>query len=446
MLSKLRSPWAWAAAAGVVAVVAVVFIIASGGGSDEDVPAVGDIDRSPSTPIEIDPGVPIVIGVSTALTGPTGDRGTEYRDAVITSVNRWKEINGDEIGGHEITVVAEDDGCSEPGLAIIAARRLLQRHGLVGVIGPQCSGGAAPAAPAYAAAGIVAISGSATATGLTKGQQDDGFFFRTAYRNDLEGAFIALFLTDTLQAEKVYLIDDGELFGQDLADAAQRLLIREGIGVVRESIRQGDVDFGALASQIAADDPDFVAFAGFNPEATLLLRQVRDAGYEGLFGAGDGAASQGNFVEPLGADAEGALFAGCGLPLPEEFEAEFVDVHGYVPQASFPTQFADAATALLNAVSAVAQAQDDGSLVIDPVELRDAVRASHFEGVSGPIAFDSRGDRVPEPGDELEEVQERGFALQDPQVLVDLGLVQCQVQDGQIVIVGPGTGAADVRF
>ncbi len=205
------------------------------------------------------------------------------------------------------------------------------------------------------------------------------------------------------------------------------------------------MDFSSLASEIAADNPDFVAFAGFNPEAALFLRQIRDAGYEGLFGAGDGAASQGNFVEPLGEDAEGALFAGCGLPLPEDFEAEFVALHGYVPQASFPLQFADAATVLLDAVSAVAQTQSDGSLVIDPLELRDAVRASSFDGVSGPIAFDSKGDRVPATGDELEVVMDRGFELRDAQLLVDLGLAQCQVQDGQIVVVS-GEGAPDVRF
>ena len=306
-------------------------------------------------------------------------------------------------------------------------------------------GGAAPAAPAYGAAGIVAISGSATATALTKGQREDGFFFRTAYRNDLEGALIAAFVTDVLQAETVYLIDDGELFGEDLAAAAQRLLIRSGVDVTRESVEQGDVDFSGLASQIFADNPDFVAFAGFNPEAALILRQIRDAGYEGLFGAGDGAASQGDFVEPLGEVAEGALFAGCGLLLPEDFEAEFVDLHGYVPQASFPGQFADTATALLDAVASVAQTQDDGSLVIDPAELRDAVRATELQGVSGAIAFDAQGDRVPSPGDDLDAVLEAGFEIQDTQVLVDLGLVQCQVQDGRIVVVS-GPGAVDVRF
>ncbi len=424
---------------------ALVFAFAACGGDDDVDVDLTDIDRSPDTPIVIPADVPIVVGVSSALTGPIEERGREYLNAVTTSVELWKAANGDLIGGHEITVVGEDDGCSELGVSIVAANRLLSREGLVGVIGPQCSTGAVLADSTYQDAGIVAISGSATATLLTQGKEDDGFFFRTAYRNDLEGTLIALFLTDVLDARLIYVIDDGELFGEDLANTVQRLLTRIGRDIVRESIQQGDVDFSELAARIAEDNPDFVVFAGFNPEAALLLRQIRDAGYEGLFGAGDGAASQGDFVEPLGEVAEGALFAGCGYPLPEDFKAEFVALHGRVPQASFPAQFADAATALLNAVAAVAREQEAGSLLIDPQELRDAVRASDFEGVSGPIAFDSKGDRVPNPGDELEEIQDRGFELQDTQLLLDLGLVQCQVQDGQIVIVS-GPGAPDVRF
>jgi branched-chain amino acid transport system substrate-binding protein len=423
---------------------ALVLAFVACGGDDEADVALEDIDRSPDTPITIPADAPIVVGVSSALTGPIEERGREYLDAVTLGVERWKAANGDLIGGHEITIVGEDDGCSELGVAIVAVRRLLQREGLVGVIGPQCSGGASPAAPAYSAAGIVAISGSATATALTTGQRDDSFFFRTAYRNDLEGALIALFLSDQLQAETVYLIDDSELFGEDLAAATHRLLSRPGIEITRESVDQGQVDFSDLASRIAADNPDFVAFAGFNPEAALLLRQIRDAGYEGLFGTGDGAASQGDFVEPLGEIAEGALFAGCQFPLTTDFVDEFVQLHGYEPQASFPAQYVDAVTALLNAVAAVAE-DDNGALVIDPKELRDAVRASDFAGVSGPIAFDSKGDRVPAPGNELDEIQEGGLEALDSQLVSDLGLVQCQVQDGKIIVIS-GEDTPDIRL
>ncbi|HEY5626061.1 MAG TPA: branched-chain amino acid ABC transporter substrate-binding protein, partial [Dehalococcoidia bacterium] len=320
--------------------------------------------------------MPIVIGVSTALTGSDGERGAEYRDAVIASVNRWKEINGDQIAGHDIEIWSEDDGCTAADHTRIAATRLLGLEGLVGVIGPQCSGGAQSVVRTlYPEAGIVTISGSATKTDLTTDQSRDGYFFRTAYRNDLEGTLIGLF-TVQLGAELVYVIDGNEPFGRDLANAAATLMRDGNVDVARRSIDQGTVDFSAIAAEIAADDPNFVVFTGFNPEASLLYRQIRDAGYHGLFGAGDGAASVSDFVEPVGADAEGVLFSGCQYPLPADFLEDFVSLHGNEPGATFTAQYADAVTVLLDAVKEVAE-DESGTLVIQPTELRDAVRATN---------------------------------------------------------------------
>ena len=393
-----------------------------------------DLQRGPDVAIVIGADEPIVIGVSSALTGPIGRRGSEYRDAVVLGVDLWKEANGELIAGREIEVSAEDDGCSEPGVATVAAQRFVRTVGLVGVVGPQCSGGTEAAMPILADAGIVAISGSATRTDLTTTQALDGFFFRTAYRNDLEGALIGDFVVNTLAVDRWYLIDDSSAFGIDLADSAQDLTDAAGVTTVRESIARGDVDFGDLAARIAADAPDFVGFTGFNPEAALLVRQIRDAGYEGLFGAGDGAASQREFVSPIGAAAEGALFSGCHYPLAPELTERFIDRYDYEPSATFVSQYVDAVTILLDAVSAVAEEQSDGSLSVSPAALRDAVRASYqSDAMTGAIAFDDHGDRVPAPGDVLEEVVAAAFSSADNDVLVALGLITCQVQDGELV-------------
>lgn len=417
-----------------VTIAALLLTVACGEDAEDAVPT-EDIDRGPAIQIVIPPDTPIVVGVSTALTGPIGPRGTEYRNAVITAVNRWKAANGEQIGGHDIEVVAADDGCSEPGVAEVAADLLLRQPGLVGVIGPQCSGGAAASIPIYADAGIVAISGSATRTDLTTSQAADGFFFRTAFRNDLEGALIGLFLTgDQVNIERAYFIDVADdPFSVDLADATADVIDREGgLELIRESVASGTVDFGEVVGRVLAADVDFVGFAGFNPDAALLYRQLRDEGFTGGFGAGDAAASIDNFVEPLGEVSNGALFSGCQYPLPDDFVAEYESAHGEPPSETFPGQYADAVTALLDAINTVAQPQDDGSLVIEPEALRDAVRATDLDGLTGPISFDENGDRVPAPGQSLSEIQDVAFEPQDP----DLGLIPCQVQDGTLVPLG----------
>lgn len=438
----LRSRLFWAPLA--TALLCLTLLSAACGEDQADDEPQAPVERGPDVPIVIAPDDPIVVGVSSALTGPIGPRGTEYRDAAVTGVERWKEANGEQIAGHAIEVLAADDGCSEPGVAREAAERLLAQPGLVGVIGPQCSGGAGATIPVYADAGVVAISGSATQTDLTTDQPPDGFFFRTAFRNDLEGTLIGLFLTgDAIEIERAYFIDvAGDPFSIDLADASQAIVDQEGgVALIRDSIQAGAVDFSDLVGRVLQADVQFVGFAGFNPEATLLYRQLRDAGYEGGFGGGDAAASVDNFIEPLGDVSEGVLFSGCQYPLPEDFVDDYERLHDRAPSETFPGQYADAVTVLLNAVAAVAQEQDDGSLVIDPVALRDAVRAGGIEGLTGPVNFDFNGDRVPEPGQELDDVQAQAFELQDPDIYTAVGLIPCQVQDGRLVpLGGPAPG------
>jgi branched-chain amino acid transport system substrate-binding protein len=300
----------------------------------------------------------------------------------------------------------------------------------------------------YAAAGVVMISGSATTTSLTEDQPEGRFFFRTAYRNDLEGTLIGLFISGNQQLgiDSAVIVDNSETYGQDLASNAARISEEFGLTVDRISIVEGTVDFSVTVAEIMASDPDFVAYTGFNPEAALLYRQLRDAGFDGIFGAGDGAASVTGFVEPVGAaEAEGVLFSGCTLPLPKAFLDDFVAMHGYVPRAAFPAQYADAATILLNAVAAEAQVQTDGSLVIEPTELRDKVRSKATGGISGSIGFDENGDRLPPGVPNLQAFVDDALANEDASAYFDLGLVPCQVQDGELVnLFGPDAG--EVRF
>jgi branched-chain amino acid transport system substrate-binding protein len=428
-----------------VSILALALIATACGGEEEATDDLPDAVLRPDaqTPIVVPASQPIVVGISAPLTGPDEAEGTEDRDAVIVGVERWKKSNGSQIEGHEIEVRAEDDGCTEADITAQAAERLLRTPGLVGVVGPSCSAGAQVAIPIYTQGGIVVISGSATQSALAASQPEGGFFFRTAYRNDLEGTLAGLFASDTLQAKKVYLIDDGELYGRDLADAAQKAMVENEVTVTRETVSRGMVDFSELAANIVAANPDLVGFAGFNPEAALLYRQLRDAGYTGLFGSGDAAASVPSFVEPVGAAAEGVIFAGCSPTLPDDFLADFEDVHGSKPAASaFVAQDADAVTILLDAIAQVAVEQADGSLTIDPAALRDAVRATNLDGgLSGSLAFDENGDRIPRKGDMLSEVVEQALSTGDVDIFVDLGLVPCQVQDGKLVnLMGPGAG------
>lgn len=393
------------------------------GCSDSDTadPVIQAADRAPSDAIVIPADEPIIVGVSSALTGPVGERGSEYRDAVVLAVQRFEDENGEGIEGHPIEVHAEDDGCTVADQTAVAAERLLGRPTLVGVLGPQCSTGAEAVLDAYDDAGVVAISGSATATALTAERPEDSFFFRTAFRNDLQGAVVGDFVSDQLMADTVVLVDNGETYGTDIAASTARFLESADVSVERVTVPQGTVDFGEVADGIVATGPDAVGYAGFNPDAALLLRQLRDAGFEGTYGAFDAAASAREFVAPLGEDAEGALFAGCSLPLPDDVRSAFADLHGSPPAAAFNGQYVDATEALLEAVAQTATPRADGSLTIDPGELREAVASTDIaDGLTGRIRFDRRGDRR-STGEDAAAIAEQ------------VGLVGCEVRNGEFV-------------
>ena len=425
MLALLRSPWTWAVLLGIVVIVVIV-LVTSGGGDDEAVSAITDIERSPDVPIVIPAGEPIVIGVSGPLSGPTETFGIEGRQAAAVGVELWKAANGDTIdtwssGGHAIEIHAEDDGCFDADITLRAAGHLLYGRddhrplpGLVGIIGPTCSDGASRVVAVYAQAGIVMISGSATRSDLTTSQTSPEFFFRTAYSNSQEAALQARYVINELGANTAYVIDDNERYGTDLANSLQARLRGGGVEVTRESINVAeDVDFSDLAGRVTSDNPDVVVFAGFNPEGALIYRQLRDAGYGGTFLSGDGVVSVSDFIEPLGELAEGVVFAGCSLTLPEEFLSDYVRIIGSEPETPFPAQFVDAVTVLLDAVAQVAEEQADGSLLIDPLALRAAVATAELPGVSGAVAFDENGDRVGEGA--------------------EVGLQMCRVEGGRLV-------------
>ena len=105
----------------VVAALIVVFLVLTAvAGDDEEDPNTGltDFQRGPDIPLVIAAGEPIVIGVSSALTGPIASLGLEYRDAVVVAVQQWMEANGEQIGGHAIRVVADADLPEEPDAPI----------------------------------------------------------------------------------------------------------------------------------------------------------------------------------------------------------------------------------------------------------------------------------------------------------------------------------------
>jgi branched-chain amino acid transport system substrate-binding protein len=118
-------------------------------------------------------------------------------------------------------------------------------------------------------------------------------------------------------------------------------------------------------------------------------------GIKSKFVAFEGVYSEKDFIQAAGDAATGAYVTYSKTPSSKiymdwlsKFKAKYGPPVTYAPHAY------DATNVLLMAVEKVAQKQPDGSLIIGKKALRDAVGATKFDGITGPVSFNQVGDRI----------------------------------------------------
>jgi branched-chain amino acid transport system substrate-binding protein len=343
--------------------------------------------------VQIAEGEPIVIGVSTMLEGELASTGEALRDAATLAGE------GVSIAGHEVEFVGANDGCTEEGGAE-AARELIGQDGLVAVVGGSCSDAVIGGQPVYEEAGITHISQLSTNVTTTDPEEREPFqtFLRTAFNDAIQGAEQAEFAQETLDATTAFIVHEGFRYG--------------GAGVVfRESFTgellgdagfEDEGEFPDIVSQVVEADPDVVYFSGFYPTGVPFIQTLRDAGFAGPIIGSDSMYDRA-MIDGLGELAEQELYVTLPSvrlegPEWEDFSSRYEHAFGADPTGTpFAAESFDAATAIILGLQAegVVSETDDG-IEVDLEALNGAIRDSSFEGASGPIRFDEKGDRVAE--------------------------------------------------
>lgn len=379
------------ALAGLAALLAIAALACS-----EDETATPSASGTPSGDdwgtVTIDAGAPIRIGLSTSLSGGTAQLGADIRDGALLAQDAQGRA---EIKGHKVEIVSEDDGCNGQGSQAVA-NKFVADPTIVAIIGPMCSGGAVPASDIYNTAHISMVSSSATNPGVTN--RDLPAVFRTAWNDQIQGSGQARYAYNTLGSRKAVVIHDKSIYGQGLTDIfAEEFKKLGGEVLTTEAITVGDTDFSAVVSKIQPLEADLIVFGGFTPEGTLLIQQLRAAGIETQFMGADGIDVQSDFVDAAQGAAEGAIITnGSPVSGPEydKFKTDFEAKFGR-PIGVFSAQSSDAYNIIFDAINKVAVEQD-GKLVIDRKALNEALAATDFAGLTGPIKFlaSPHGDRV----------------------------------------------------
>ncbi|HEX2221528.1 MAG TPA: branched-chain amino acid ABC transporter substrate-binding protein [Candidatus Limnocylindria bacterium] len=374
---------------------------AATGATGEDAQAACDEDEFGC--VEIADGENVQIGTALSITGDTASLGLDSQWGAQVAVNFKNDDGG--LFGREIELINEDAGCAEAEDGQAAAQALAANEQLVAAIGTTCSTTAVPAGPVLGDQGIVLISPSNTAPGLTDPEHDQyagEFFMRTAHNDKIQGAAMATFVCEELGLTNAATIHDGSPYADQLQQVFADEFANQCEGEVtsQEAIAPTDTDFNSVLTTVAGDSPEFLYYPVFHPAGTLLTQQARDfPGLEETILA----AADGLLVEDLlaqgGDAAEGMYLSGPDLAFSgelyeNEFLPEYQEVSGEEsPTSVFHAHAFDAANMIFAAVEQVGIEGDDGTLYIPRTELRDAMLAtSGFEGITGTLDCDEFGD------------------------------------------------------
>ena len=327
----------------------------------------------------------VKVGVAAPLTGDQAHLGKDVENGVRLAVDEANAA-GLTIGGQKVKleVVAEDDQ-HDPKTATVVAQRLVDAK-VVAVIGHMNSGAGIPASKIYSDAGIQQISPSMTAVAYT----NQGFktTFRVMANDGQQGKVLGEYAAKNLKAKNLVVIDDRTAYGQGLADEVAKAAEAAGAKVSgREFTTDKATDFTAILTSAKGKKPDVIFYGGMDAQGGPMAKQLKSLGITAKFLGGDGIQSP-EFIKLAGDAADGAEGSSPGLPLDkmpggkgfgEKYKSKFnIDVQIYAPYAY------DAANVLIDAMKRANST--------DPAKILAELPKTTYTGVTGPIAFDEKGD------------------------------------------------------
>jgi branched-chain amino acid transport system substrate-binding protein len=354
---------------------------------------------------------------------PSRGPGSADTQAIVNAEKlRLEELGGAACHGkYGIDLQSWDDSSAGQGkwdskVEAANAAKAVADASIIAWLGPYNSGAARISIPILNPAHLVMISPANSYPGLTRsitGNGEPGIFYPNGVRNyarvsssdDVQAEFAAHYMLDVLKVNSVYVLDDGEPYGQLLSRAFIAQASRLGLLVSGSATYNPlSYSFVPLMKEIAT------SHNGKAPEAIYAAMVLWDNNFDGqlirdkVAGLGDNtqvkfmgadAIEDKYFADTGGRAAEGVYATLAGLPLPDYPAAGQKFIQDYSARyGSPPTWYApygyEAMGVLLKALQDVCDAGGD------PTD-RETVRAAvfnirDFQGVLGTWSFDANGD------------------------------------------------------
>jgi branched-chain amino acid transport system substrate-binding protein len=248
----------------------------------------------------------------------------DSRPQSLSVVNGEKlalESQGNKVGNFTIKYVSLDDATAaagkwDPGATSGDARKAAQDKSTIAYLGEFNSGASAISIPILNEAGILQVSPSNTATGLTrslgadKGEPDKYYpsgkrtYGRVVPADHIQGAAQVSYQKDS-GCTKTYLLNDKEVYGAGLTKNVVAAAKTQGLDIVGNTgIDPKAANYRSVANAIKATGADCVFFGGITQNNAVQLWKDLNAAMPTakLFGP-DGVAESA-FSEKIGSKAE----------------------------------------------------------------------------------------------------------------------------------------------
>lgn len=324
----------------------------------------------------------IKVGEVASLTGKDAAFGQSSHEGTLLAVEQINAAGG--VLGRPLDLITEDNGC-KAGESATAARMLISRDKVVALLGEVASSRSLEMAPIAQASRIPMISPSSTNPRVTK---IGSYVFRVCFIDPFQGRVMAKFALEHLKLRKVAVLASvSSAYSVGLAKYFRESFVGNGGQIpIEQNYSEGDRDFKAQLTVIAAAGVDGVFVPGYYDEDALICIQARELGLNVPFFGGDGWEGA-PLIEIGGKAVEGIYFSthyssDDTSPLVQDFVKKFeARFHGEVPDGMAALGY-DSAMVLADAIKRA------GST--DAAAVRAAIASTRdFPGVTGRTTIDA---------------------------------------------------------
>jgi branched-chain amino acid transport system substrate-binding protein len=218
-----------------------------------------------AAPVNCDGNIKLVF--QGALTGGAAQTGIGEYNGFRLAILQYNEK---KTASQPKVEVASIDTQASPAQSPALALATVNDPCVVGVVGGMYSGETRAALPIYLKAGMPVISPSATNPTLPS---VGGDVFHRVVANDLvQGPAMAIIAKR--EGKRVFVVDDQTTYGKGLADIIRKDI--KSIVVGKDSVTEGTTNFSSVVAKVRSAKADVVVYAGYYPEASKFIKQLRD--------------------------------------------------------------------------------------------------------------------------------------------------------------------------